>query len=156
MLHFPCWHMWNWMKLHVYDSIICAKLTCPYKWFVGNPVSCVSFQDDRAGCWIQISTVQMSRLAVTFWTISAKRRKYCLSEASNCTNNENTKYLIILLLVSSPHGQMWRCDLKVVTQSPSQPWHLLGIHPGCWSRWLVGGTGQTARCYTKSYLSRVT
>lgn len=65
-------------------------------------------------------------------------------------------FYLVIWRNGSPHGQMWRCDLNAVTQSPSQPSHLPGIHPGCWSRWLAGGTGQTARYYTKSYLSRVT
>lgn len=57
--------------------------------------------------------------------------------------------------ISSPRGQMWRCALSAVTRSPSPPWLLLDIRPSCWSHSPAGGTVQTARCCTKSSLSRV-
>lgn len=54
---YACWSMLNmqiWINLHVYDCFMRTKLTCPYKLFVGTQVSCVSFLDGQAGCWIQI------------------------------------------------------------------------------------------------------
>lgn len=95
----------------------------------------------------------MSRPVVTFWTISVKTRKQnSLSEASHCKQTEKRP---TIMKISSPRGQMWRCAPSAVTQSPSPPWLLLDIRPGCWSHSPAGGTVQTARCCTKPSLSRV-
>lgn len=95
----------------------------------------------------------MLRPVVTFWTISANTRKQnCLCEASYCAQTEKRP---TIMKISSPRGQMWRCALSAVTRSPSPPWLLLDIRPGCWSHSPAGDTAQTARCCTKSSLSRV-
>lgn len=131
----------------------CKKLTCPYKWSEETPVFCVSSPDARAGCWIRILKVQMSRPAAAFWTISANANKR--EFLSRSLHFKVTSELYILRLWnSSPHVQMWHGGLNAATQSPSQPWLLLSTHPDCWSHWPAGGTGQTARCYIPSYLSK--